>query len=397
MGILNYTTAELNAILGHTVYGNNIQWNDANYNLSLGSVTGTASIGVDVFFYTHGTNNPSADLHIYRNTNPTAIYASRVGIFSTGLTTCGAANQVYGFDPTSTYYKPDVRISKNPGDDISINIGDRFAWGVDATAEIGNNTGSNWYLSRFDDTGTLIDKPLKVDRSTGQVVARGVPFALVSGGAPFIVAGAGTVGNNGVFTQTTPLFSSAAGLGSWVWFNTGALYTSSPMGWYWGVWSSTTVCTVYANTYVSGRPINPATPTPITATGPGAYAGPPANMLITSLVMPVAGSDLTPYSNLTLKGFAIGATAAAKTYRVEFGGSSVGNISFSNTQAEVSQSLQMQGNLSSSAILVASGAVNNFTNSRAAGFDLTFTFTTPAASPNEWMMFSGYNSIMVGQ
>ena len=45
--------------------------------------------------------------------------------------------------------------------------GTRWRLGKDTTAESGSNAGSNFFLNRYDDSGTLIDTPFNIVRSTG--------------------------------------------------------------------------------------------------------------------------------------------------------------------------------------------------------------------------------------
>ena len=77
----------------------------------------------------------------------------------------------------------------------------------------------------------------------------------------------------------------------------GAISSGSTAGWYYYVASSTTAGTVYNNTYSSGTPTIPSSPTAFSTTGPGAYTQ------TTSVV--------TAYS-LTIVGGALGATDAVQ-------------------------------------------------------------------------------------
>jgi hypothetical protein len=45
----------------------------------------------------------------------------------------------------------------------------RWLIGADSAAESGNNTGSNFFISRYDDSGNSIDSALSINRSNGQV------------------------------------------------------------------------------------------------------------------------------------------------------------------------------------------------------------------------------------
>ena len=90
---------------------------------------------------------------------------------------------------------------------------------------------------------------------------------------PLIVAPTGSMGNNGVLTSGTA--NPLTYLKTYTWFPTGAIFTSSPAGWYWTVWTTTTAATVYQETWDgASEPQAVATPTPWVKTGPGAFTGP---------------------------------------------------------------------------------------------------------------------------
>lgn len=86
---------------------------------------------------------------------------------------------------------------------------------------------------------------------------------------PLILVSSGSIGNNGALTGATTLPATYAA--SYVYLPTGAIAAASVAGWYYAVWSSATACTVYNNTYSSGTPTIPASPTAFVTTGPGAY------------------------------------------------------------------------------------------------------------------------------
>lgn len=92
---------------------------------------------------------------------------------------------------------------------------------------------------------------------------------LLNSAIPFILAPNGSIADNGVITLGTalPLIYSRA----FVYLPAGAIYTASPAGWYYATFSSTTVGVVYANTYTTGQPKFPTTPTAHVTTGPGSY------------------------------------------------------------------------------------------------------------------------------
>src|SRR5579859_1785192 len=90
-------------------------------------------------------------------------------------------------------------------------------------------------------------------------------------GIPFIVANTGTMGNNGALTLGTALPSTYAN--AYVYLPANAISAGSAAGWYFCQFSSTTVGTVFNNTYSSGTPQIPAALVSFATTGPGAYTG----------------------------------------------------------------------------------------------------------------------------
>lgn len=90
-------------------------------------------------------------------------------------------------------------------------------------------------------------------------------------GIPFIIPSNGTMSNNGAFTLGTALLKAYPV--AYVHFASGMISSGSTAGWYYCVFSSTTAGTVYNNTYSSGKPAIPASPTAFSTTGPGAFTG----------------------------------------------------------------------------------------------------------------------------
>lgn len=92
----------------------------------------------------------------------------------------------------------------------------RWMWGVGSTAESGGNAGSNWFVERFDDAGTVIDNPLVIFRSTGAAQFSGLvqTAASATGGAGINLpqGAAPTAPNNGdLWTTSSGLFVRIAG------------------------------------------------------------------------------------------------------------------------------------------------------------------------------------------
>jgi hypothetical protein len=102
---------------------------------------------------------------------------------------------------------------------------------------------------------------------------------------PLIVAPTGSMAANGVLTSGTanPLIY----LKTYTWFPTGAIFTSSPAGWYWTVWTTTTAAVVYQETWNGiSEPKAVASPTAWVKAGPGAFTGPTTEAAYISLALP---------------------------------------------------------------------------------------------------------------
>lgn len=97
----------------------------------------------------------------------------------------------------------------------------------------------------------------------------GGSYSVYQGGIPVILPSSGSIGNNGALTGITALplkFDSC-----YMYFPANAISAGSTAGSYYVVMSSTTAGTIYNNTYTSGKPSAPASPTAFVTTGPGAF------------------------------------------------------------------------------------------------------------------------------
>ena len=153
-------------------------------------------------------------------------------------------------------------------------------------------------------------------------------------------AGSGSMGNNGALTLTNALPSTLT-RGCWMEFPAGAIATGIPSSaqvtagvkW-WTVMSSTTVGTVYNNTYTPGTTLPtaiPASPTAFSTTGPGAYT----NNISASpaYVITVPANTLGNNGSIDYEIWAssYSGNTNAKTVSSTFGGSGEGaNINMTN-------------------------------------------------------------------
>jgi len=144
------------------------------------------------------------------------------------------------------------------------------------------------------------------------------PYTALSTGIPFVMASSGTMGNNGALSGLTAV--AATYPAAYVYLPANAISAGSAAGWYYAVFSSTTAATVYNNTYTSGVPTVPGSPTAFATTGPGAYTQttgvyiPGPQMLLTGNAMGLNGNlrwDLQQTNNNSGNGKFFGFYASA--------------------------------------------------------------------------------------
>jgi hypothetical protein len=92
---------------------------------------------------------------------------------------------------------------------------------------------------------------------------------LAASGLPMVRPSSGSFADNGALTLTTALPEAYAAC--YMYFPADAIYAGSAAGLYYAAMSSTTAATVYQETYASGTPTIPASPTAHVCVGPGAY------------------------------------------------------------------------------------------------------------------------------
>lgn len=139
----------------------------------------------------------------------------------------------------------------------------------------------------------------------------------------------GSVGNNGALTLGTALDAIYSG-GVWLYFPAGALFSGSAAGVYYTVMSSTTVGTIYADVLGSNTS-KPSSPTPIVATGPGAYTTPTGSniTLISTAIAAGAFGSFGGFQGTIVN--ANNTTAGGKLVRMLLNGINVGGATSSTT------------------------------------------------------------------
>jgi hypothetical protein len=119
-------------------------------------------------------------------------------------------------------------------------------------------------------TNPWIAAPLVDPGAVAITGGTGVPIVLATGGIPMIGLSSGSVAAGGAITGITalPLLYPAA----YCYFPANILAASIAAGFYYCTFSSTTTGTAFLNTYTSGVPTIPTSPTPVVA-GQGAFTG----------------------------------------------------------------------------------------------------------------------------
>lgn len=97
-----------------------------------------------------------------------------------------------------------------------------------------------------------------------------VPYILAKTAIPFIGLSSGSVSSVGAISGITALPTTYAN--AYCWFPANALATAIAAGWYYCTFSGTSAGTAFLNTYTSGIPTLPASPTAV-IDGKGAFTG----------------------------------------------------------------------------------------------------------------------------
>jgi len=100
---------------------------------------------------------------------------------------------------------------------------------------------------------------------------KSTPYALLNNGIPMVLPSSGTIGNNGALSGITTIPAGIVYPHAYVYLPANAISAGSAAGYYYAQFSSATAATLYNNTYVSGSPSVPSSPTAFVTTGPGAY------------------------------------------------------------------------------------------------------------------------------
>ena len=168
---------------------------------------------------------------------------------------------------------------------------------------------------------------------TGLVGPDGNPFyqqPLAQSAIPFIMTSSGNFGSFGVLSAITAMNTTHKA--AYCYFPANVINNiSTPAGWYWTVFRSTTVADVYQERYLTGTPQIPATQTPFAGSGPGAWTQTTGLDIIGPNVVVPANSMGPNGSIVWERGITVLNSAGAKTLNTYFGSSVVQGASLTTT------------------------------------------------------------------
>ena len=161
--------------------------------------------------------------------------------------------------------------------------------------------------------------------------------AVVTAAVPVIIPSSGTIATAGGVTLATALPTTYSG-GAWMYFPATAFAGTGVAGLYWVVMSSTTVGTVYQNSYVPAASFEPNIPTTVLAavTGSNSSYTQTTAADIYLLRTTVPGGLMGASGEVMYKGlFATNNTANSKPVKITFGGTAVHTASLSSNLSTI--------------------------------------------------------------
>lgn len=244
-----------------------------------------------------------SNMVITNNTGESIAYSTDSGASFTTLANGSSATLGAG-DPSSFRFR-------------RVNSGG-YPLAVDAVITMSTPMSDGWFDTNADGSTSLL--------GPSGILLTGI---LRMGAVPSGIAPSGSVGANGALTLDTALPVTYSD-GIWLYLPAGAAYAGSSAGMYWVVMSSGTAGTIYdtIGTGFLNNQIGAAVP--ISAAGPGIYAGTTAEITLTTFSLP--GNLMGPNGYLLVR--ARGAhpnNANNKGYRRSIAGVSTGLANFSTT------------------------------------------------------------------
>jgi hypothetical protein len=220
----------------------------------------------------------------------------------------------------------------------------------------------------------------------------GLPLTLFQSAVPVGIAPTGSVAANGALTLGTATVltygPSGAAPGIWWYLPAGAAFAGSPAGAYWCVMTSTTLGTIYNNVLAVPGPLTPpATPTPISAAGPGAYTGLTTVQNLIGVVVP--GNSMGP-NGAIFQRFVYSATNSAgiKSFAQSFGGTTLAGSQLATTLTSQLLTQMHNRSVTNQQVTVVSGtAIAGSNIDSTVNQNLLYTCTLAAAT--DWVVIEG--------
>jgi|HubBroStandDraft_2_1064218.scaffolds.fasta_scaffold00132_9 hypothetical protein len=185
------------------------------------------------------------------------------------------------------------------------------------------NAGTSWLLTSA--VATVGTDPLTYTKFS--LAASTLPYIMGQSHIPFVLVSSGTMGNNGALSGLTAV--AIAYPNAYVWMPAGAISSGSLAGWYYATFSTTQAATVFNNTYTSGTPTIPGSPTAFVTTGPGAYTQTTGSN-IAAYTLAIAGNAIGVNGTVLLSGLRTNNNSAgAKIITGNYGAYAFGTVSAS--------------------------------------------------------------------
>lgn len=170
--------------------------------------------------------------------------------------------------------------------------------------------------------------------SRGQVTSYG-PAAIAAIGTPFVIPAGDGSATGMFFTNSAGAFTLTAGTiltgawnalkGCWIYLPANFGGSTYPAGWYWAVFSSDTAGILYTDTYASGVPIRPVSPTPFPVNLSG-WLTQTTSEITGPTGFTLLGGMMGPNGNLKIHARGSGNITGTKTFKHYLGASAVVNL-----------------------------------------------------------------------
>lgn len=277
-------------------------------------------------------------------------------------------------------------------------------WSVGDIAYFGAN--STWQRIAGVALVTAVQKGDGVGGLTSAVsgVDYGAPI-LFQNSVEILIPPTGSIANNGALTLGTALAQTLSD-GCWMSFPPGAIATSIPTSssiLYWVVMSSTTLGTIFNNTYTPGTnlPLPPVSPTAFATTGPGAYTQVTASIALAKPTVPgnVMGNNGSIALQVWMRS---NNSAGAKILNSQFGVAAAGFSINETTQTQTTASVVIynKGNPKKQkcnpAGIIVSGNSSTQTFSTDTTVAQSLSVLGQIAVATDWLQLDAYSAVVTG-